>query len=191
MKDLCKQFFLFLCEFHRTCFLLRKRKQIFYETLPIGARCNAVEFLENLRVGLGVWHPAFSGNLFNRSFPFQKVLQRFPDSHIGQIFDKGKSGIAGEQSGGIAGAERKRFCNVCKVNILLIMAVDKLDCPHVVLVVSGVHRKLFKKVCCAAFFAMQRIFIIISLRANRSDSICGISIEKNHKKPTDFFFQGA
>ena len=109
MKDLCKQFFLFLCEFHRTCFLLRKRKQIFYETLPIGARCNAVEFLENLRVGLGVWHPAFSGNLFNRSFPFQKVLQRFPDSHIGQIFDKGKSGIAGEQSGGIAGAERKRF----------------------------------------------------------------------------------
>ena len=29
MKDLCKQFFLFLCEFHRTCFLLRKRKQIF------------------------------------------------------------------------------------------------------------------------------------------------------------------
>ena len=124
------------------------------------------------------------------SFPFQKVLQRFPDSHIGQIFDKGKSGIAGEQSGGIAGAERKRFCNVCKVNILLIMAVDKLDCPHVVLVVSGVHRSCSKGVL-RCFFCNAEDLHHDLIESKQICSICGISIEKNHEKPTDFLLSGS
>ena len=70
------------------------------------------------------------------------------------------------------------------------MAVDKLDCPHVVLVVSGVHRKLFKR-CVALLLCNAEDLHHNLIEGKQISSICGISIEKNHKKPTDFFFQGA
>ena len=58
--------------------------------------------------------------------------------------------MAGEQSG-IAGAERKRFCDVRKMDIFLIMAVDNRSPARNSRGEWSPQEAVQKGVCCAVF----------------------------------------